>query len=124
MTTENSRTGKMAKMAGHMALGLILAVTFALIFGYAVMASWNAVIPGLFSLAAIDYWQAVALLVLGRILFGSFSHKGHRHGGRYRPRFGRHHKCAAPTEDRSAELYTAWWDSEGEAAFKAYLARQ
>lgn len=102
----------MAHIAGHVALGLVIAITFALIFGLVVMAAWNAVIPGLVALPAIDYWQAVALLVLGRILFGRFTHGAH---GR---RFGRHRHGS------SAELYTAWWDSEGEAAFKAYLSRQ
>lgn len=117
MMSEKSRLSRMARISGHVALGLVLTITFALIFGWVVMMSWNAVIPGLVALPAIDYWQAVALLVLGRILFGRFTHGAH--GRRFKRR---HH--AVPPEAMSAELYTAWWDSEGEAAFKAYLSRQ
>jgi len=55
-------------------LGAALAV-----FGYAVMALWNAVLPQVTGLHAIGYGQALALLVLARLLFGSF--RGRRHGG-------------------------------------------
>jgi hypothetical protein len=47
-----------------------------------VMVLWNWVMPGLFAgsaqTAQIDYWHALGLLVLCRILFGGF--RG-RHGG-------------------------------------------
>ncbi|HXN09612.1 MAG TPA: hypothetical protein VN859_00095 [Steroidobacteraceae bacterium] len=55
-------------------LGAALAV-----FGYAVMALWNWVLPPVTGLHAISYGQALALLVLARLLFGSF--RGRRHGG-------------------------------------------
>ena len=43
-----------------------------------VMLLWNAVLPDLFTgTARIDYWHALGLLILCRILFGGF--KG-RHG--------------------------------------------
>jgi len=54
-------------------LGAALAV-----FGYAVMALWNAVLPQVTGLHAISYGQALALLVLARLLFGSF--RGSRYG--------------------------------------------
>ncbi len=34
---------------------------------------WNFVIPEVFGVKAITYWQALALLVLSRILLGNFS---------------------------------------------------
>lgn len=119
MSCEKFSKDRMARVAGHVILGLGLALTFALIFGLVVMASWNAVMPSLVALPAIDYWQAVALLVLGRILFGRFTHGGH---GR---RFRRHgHRPWVPSQSGSADRYAEWWDSEGEAAFRAYLSRQ
>jgi len=46
--------------------------------GWVVMALWNGVIPAAFAGAhVIDYWHALGLLVLSRILFGGF----HGHGG-------------------------------------------
>jgi hypothetical protein len=55
-------------------LGLALGV-----LGLAVMALWNAVLPGLTGLHTISFAQALGLLVLARLLFGSF--RGRRHGG-------------------------------------------
>lgn len=57
-------------------LGVALAV-----LGFAVMALWNWVLPPVTGLHAINYAQALALLVLARLLFGSF--RGRRHGGWY-----------------------------------------
>lgn len=59
---------------------LILALAAAL-----VMLLWNALVPSLFGLVAISYWQALGLFVLCRILFGGF-----RFGGRHN-RFGHMH---------------------------------
>lgn len=37
-----------------------------------VMLLWNWLVPSIFGLTAIGYWQALGLLVLARILFGGF----------------------------------------------------
>jgi hypothetical protein len=100
--------------ARHVALGIGFAVVVGGVFGWVVMTAWNAAIPALFNLPAIGFWQAVAVLVLARLLVGRFSH-GALHG-RLRHRWGHHHDSAA--------LYTAWWDAEGESAFKDFVARQ
>ena len=41
-------------------------------FAAVVMLLWNWLIPVIFGLGAICFWQALGLLVLCRILFGSF----------------------------------------------------
>jgi hypothetical protein len=46
---------------------------------YIVMLLWNALIPDIFHLGVITYWQAVGILVLSKILFG-FGKGGHRGG--------------------------------------------
>ncbi len=62
---------------------------FAALVG-ATMLLWNALLPAIFGVVAITYWQALGLLVLGRLLFGGFGkmghgmrHFGHRHHGRH-----------------------------------------
>ena len=44
---------------------------------------WNAILPEFTHLSKINYWQALGLLLLCRILFGGFhfSHLGGRWGG-------------------------------------------
>ncbi len=54
-------------------------------FSAIVMLLWNWLMPALFGLIAINFWQALGLLVLARILFGGFGmhrmmHRGRMHG--------------------------------------------
>ena len=42
------------------------------VFGFVVTHLWNYLMPGLFGLRMITFWQAVGLMVLGRLLFGGF----------------------------------------------------
>lgn len=55
-----------------------LAVLAAAVLGYVVMNLWNGLMPGIFGLKPIHFWQALGLLVLSKILFGGF-HRGHGH---------------------------------------------
>jgi hypothetical protein len=58
------------------------AVLFVFLFGEAVKYLWNWLIPALFSGAhLITFWQALGLLLLARILFGSW-HSKNGHGPR------------------------------------------
>ncbi len=58
---------------GMLAIGLV---------GAAVMLLWNALLPALFGLPTIGFWQALGLLVLSRILVGGLRGRGrHRHWG-------------------------------------------
>ena len=41
-------------------------------FSALVMLLWNLVIPGIFGLSCINFWQAAGLLILSRLLFGGF----------------------------------------------------
>ncbi|MDR3437606.1 hypothetical protein [Telmatospirillum sp.] len=108
---------RVALHAGHVVLGLAAVVLFAAVFGWVVMTAWNAAIPDLLHLPVLGYEQAVAVLILIRILTGRFTHGAGRCGiGRRRW----HRDTAAD----GAAFYTAWWDAEGADAFKDYVARQ
>jgi len=48
------------------------------IFGSVVMLLWNNLLPALFGISTITFWQAIGLLILSKILFGGFR-GGHRH---------------------------------------------
>jgi hypothetical protein len=53
-------------------------------FSYVTMLLWNALLPVIFHLPLITFWQALGLMILARLLFGSFCHRGaghHRHFG-------------------------------------------
>ncbi len=50
----------------------ILGILFLGLLGLVVMALWNWLMPEIFGLKRVDYWQAWGLLVLCTILFKSF----------------------------------------------------
>ena len=49
-------------------------------FVWAVSALWNGLMPEIFGLRTISYWQALGLMVLSWILFGGFRGRGSGHG--------------------------------------------
>jgi hypothetical protein len=56
---------------------VLIAALAVSVFSFLIMKLWNWLMPGLFGLHLISFWQAVGILVLSKILFGGF-----------RPRFG------------------------------------
>ena len=102
-------------MAGRWALRLFGVALFVMIvaagFGQAVRQLWNWLMPNLFGLHSITYWQALGLLCLCWILFGGLRgwpgrglHSRHRMRGRWeqmtpeqREKFrqGMRHRCGS-----------------------------
>ena len=105
------------RLIRHVLLGLGAALVFAVVFGGVVMLAWNMVIPDLFGLPALNFWHAVAILVLVRVLTGRFTHGRHGHHHRF-------HRKNGHGPRTGAALYSAWWDAEGASAFQAYADRQ
>jgi hypothetical protein len=62
-------------------LGPIAIAAGIFVFGSVVMLLWNGLLPAIFGVKAITFWQAIGILVLSKLLFGGF---GGRHG---------HHRC-------------------------------
>jgi len=54
-------------------LGVVVFCAIAIVFGIIVMLLWNMVIPDVFGFTTINYWQALGLIVLARVLFGGFN---------------------------------------------------
>lgn len=51
---------------------LLMVIIGILAFGTIVMLLWNALMPAIFNLHVITFWQALGLLVLAKILFSGF----------------------------------------------------
>jgi hypothetical protein len=69
----------------HAARFILFAIVAALALGFIIMHLWNWLMPPVFGLRLIGYWQALGLLVLSKILFGGFR-GGHWAGMRWRRR--------------------------------------
>ncbi|MDR2835736.1 MAG: hypothetical protein LBV69_05985 [Bacteroidales bacterium] len=72
----------MKRLRFIMPIGILVAIAG---FSAIVMLLWNWLVPAIFGLAVISFWQALGLLVLSHILFGTAwkpAARGiHRHGG-------------------------------------------
>jgi len=104
--------GRFYLVTVHIAFGVLIAGTLALVFGYVFMLLWNALLPELFTVHPVTYWQSVGLLLLARILTGGL---GHGRGRRWHP--GRHKGMGAWKE------YDAWWKEVGEKSFSSYACK-
>ncbi|MGA7590151.1 MAG: hypothetical protein WBW02_06555, partial [Candidatus Sulfotelmatobacter sp.] len=51
---------------------VLFAVLFVTVVGFVVMSLWNWLMPSLFGWHLINFWQAVGVLILSKILFGGF----------------------------------------------------
>jgi len=75
-------------------LGILFALLFiamVLLLGQVVMLLWNYVVPGVTGWNSINYKQALALLVLCKILFGGFGGggRGGKFGGGWKKKWGK-----------------------------------
>jgi len=89
--------------------GVIIAAAMALILGVVVMWLWNWLMPDIFGLTKITFWQAWGLIVLAHILFKSFPHHDHHnHDDRWKKRFQEkflHHK--KEVRDQAGDISSA-----------------
>lgn len=75
----------------------VLAIIAVGVLSFIVMSLWNALLPELFAVRAITFWQALGLLVLSKLLFGGFRpYCGG--GGRWRRRMAERWEQMTPEE--------------------------
>lgn len=74
---------------------IVFGIAALLAAGFVTSALWNALIPEIFGLHAITFWQALGLLILSRMFFGHFGGRG---GHMRRPRFARGWNNLTPEE--------------------------
>jgi hypothetical protein len=76
--------------------GIILIVIVAVaVLGAVVQHLWNWLIPAIVGWHAINFWQAVGILLLSKILFGGFRGRG---GNHWRHRMGERWEKMSPEE--------------------------
>src|SRR5512141_2930694 len=69
------------KLLFFVPLAIVGFAAFIALGGAVVMWLWNWLLPSLFGLPQIGFWQAVGLLALSRILLGGFGFRGSSRGG-------------------------------------------
>jgi Ca2+/H+ antiporter, TMEM165/GDT1 family len=77
---------------------LLIGLVACTVFGFAVKLLWNWLMPGIFGLHTISFWQALGLFILGKILFGGFRGRPGRGGGHWRARMRERWERMTPEE--------------------------
>lgn len=124
---------RVAHIIGWVIIGLGFAGLLALVFGAAVMWVWNMLMPAVFGLSKITFWQAFGMVILAKLLFGGFSphrrdrsHKDDRlhHDWHFPWKRSKAQRQDLKSHYRDWKYYHRFWHDEGQAAFEAYLERQ
>jgi hypothetical protein len=57
--------------------GISIGIIAAAVFTTVVMLLWNWLMPAIFNLPEITFWQSMGILILSKILFGGIHHGSH-----------------------------------------------
>jgi hypothetical protein len=118
------------RIAAFTLLGVTMASLFALAFGWLVMLLWNKLMPSLFGLPLVNYWQSVGLVVLTKLLFGGFGPHHGRSNKAHHSHFKKHFfSCNNDpvfpnVNHENGKYFHEYWKEEGRKAFDLYLEKR
>ncbi|MDO6738966.1 hypothetical protein [Wenyingzhuangia sp. 2_MG-2023] len=111
------------QIVGMVILGIIAVVGLMILFGFVIMWLWNWLMPTIFGLPMLSYWQAVGLFALSKCLLGGMCGGG----GGSKKRSKKHDwdcKNNSKTEFSKWKYYDQFWKEEGDAHFQEFVAKQ
>ena len=117
--THKFRKKSPIEIAGIIIFGAIAITGLAILFGFIIMWLWNWLMPEIFGLTTLSYWQAVGLFILFKLLLGGC-------GGGGKSSKSSNRKC----DDNSKSDFSKWkhydkfWKEEGDELYKQYLERE
>lgn len=123
-----NKVKKIVKVIFIVIFGAIAIAGLALLFGYVVMLLWNWLMPAIFGLGVISFWQAVGIVILAKLLFGGFGGSGSKSGRRKknlekRLKHRLRERCSE-TGIKEWRMYDQYWEQEGKAAYQAFIERK
>lgn len=105
---------------------VIFGIAVFLLANYVLMWLWNWLMPDLFGLSTITYWQALGIFVIAKLLFGFGGGGSGKNSGksRHKKKFKTVHRCSTMRRDfEEWKHYDQFWKEEGEEAYKNYVER-
>lgn len=102
-------------------LGVFGITAMGFVFGIFIMFLWNKLMPEIFGLKEITYWQAIGLFVLLRILLGSIG--GDKSNGSNNKKAMTRNITLSKDKlavEPDMDDYEMWWQLEGKEAFEHY----
>ncbi len=122
---------------------VILGIAAAFLFGLVIMWLWNWLMPLIFGLPKVTYWQGIGLLILSSILFGRLGggssdskKKDKKDKGSVKEQIKeeiRNELTKELEKDREKEseeansdyekVYDEWWEAQGKESFEKYAKK-
>ena len=119
--THKMRGKSPIEIAGIILFGAAAIIGLAILFGFIIMWLWNWLMPDIFGLTALTYWQAVGLFILFKILIGGCGSGG----GSSSKKSSKECKDGSKKTDFSKwKQYDKFWKEEGDELYKNYKERQ
>lgn len=108
------------EIAGMIIFGTIFITGLAILLGFVIMWLWNWLMPMIFGLTTLTFWEAVGVFILFKILLGGCS----GFGGKDKSS-SKKSKCnnESKREFSKWKHYDNFWKEEGNIAYEAYVNR-
>lgn len=126
--TKSKPLPRVLRFIGLVIGGVILAGAFALVFGYIVMLLWNWIMPVVFGITTITFWQAFGIILLAKIIFSSFGPHPHKKDDKKEKYFRSWVHHGVPpwrTKDSCGnnkwKYYHEFWEEKGKSAYDEYV---
>ena len=109
-----------ALIAGMIVLAIIGITALAILFGFIIMWLWDWLMPELFDLPSLTYWQAIGLFILSKILLGGMG------GGGSSKNKKSSDSCDSGKKKKKGDFskwehYDNFWKEKGENEYAAYV---
>ncbi len=131
-----SRTHSCKRITGWVFVGFTIAFLFALLFGFIVKMIWGVTLTPMFGLVEPSYFQAVGIIILGRLIFGGFGKHRPPHKNPKQKFYDKIHErfranCSSSGDDHqdgeentdNCMIFHKFWKDEGKDAFNTYLKK-
>lgn len=113
------RTKSPGEIIGGIIMIAIIITILATLFGYVIMRLWNWLMPLVFGLPTLTFWQAIGLFILSKLLLGGI-------GGNA----GKNKKSSNRCRNDKKKDFSKWkhyqdfWQEEGETCYQEYLSKK
>lgn len=129
MKEDNKKhTNGFFRVVGGIIIGTFVAALFALVIGVLIMVLWNWLMPELFGLGVITYWQGFGIALLARLLFGGLGHKDHHEKNDHmhppKHKYVKHMHRGSMKNGWFDDVYEKWWEDEGAERFEEYMKKE
>jgi uncharacterized membrane protein YraQ (UPF0718 family) len=119
---------KVLRIALMVIFGILMAGVFGLLIGYFAMLLWNWLMPAIFGLGLITYWQAVGLVILSKIIFSGIAPHHQKEKSKDRS-FHEWINCGRTPWQAKRENIGKWkhyhdfWKQEGKESYNAFVEK-